>query len=156
MNEEKEKVKLRKKLYKDLPLAGISLNEFEKPSADYFTNLRRFCISIGVISPGESRVAIVYILDILLRAKATNPNGLDSLQITKALYNLDVKIVYANILRDVRKLIGIGIIERRGNLFRIKENLPLKELLETFIRPYIIDRIIKRVLEYADAIDKAT
>ena len=96
----------------------------------------------------------MHIVDILLRAKATDPNGLDSLQITKALYKIDVKIVYANILRDMRKLIAVGIIEKRGNLYRIKENLQLKELLETFIRPYIIDRILKRVLEYADVIDK--
>ncbi len=146
--------RIRKRLYKDKPLAGISLNEFEKPSSDYFTNLRRFCISIGVISPGESRVAIIHILEILLKSKKSRKDGVDSYEIIKELYKTDIKIVYANILRDLRKLIAVGIVERRENRYRIKENMKLKELLETFIKPYIIDRILKRIEEYADSIDQ--
>ncbi len=145
---------IQKRVYKDRPLTGISLNEFEKPGQDYATNLRRFCISIGVISPGESRIAVVKILDILLRAKNKEPDGLDSRQLIKDLHQANVKIVYANILRDLRKLIAIGLVEKRGNRYRIKENLPLKDLLSSFVKPYIIDRILNRVEDYADSIDK--
>ena len=145
--------KVRKKLYRDVPLSGISLNEFERPGADYFTNLRRFCISLGVISPGESRLGIVNILDILLKAKKKDAGGLDSKQIVKELYETDTQIVYANILRDLRKLIAVGIVEKRGNRYRIRENMPLKDILDSFIRPYVIDRIMNRISEYADVID---
>lgn len=154
MEESEERGKIRKRLYKDKPLAGISLNEFEKPGTDYMTNLRRFCISLGVISPGESRVAIVHILDLLLRTKKSNPDGLDSYTLTQELYKKDIKIVYANILRDVRKLISVGVVERRENRYRIKENLRLKELLDSFIKPYIIDRVLNRISEYAERIDE--
>jgi hypothetical protein len=145
--------KIRKRLYKDIPLAGISLSEFERPGNDYFTNLRRFCISIGVISPGESRVGIVHILDVLLKARKGHPHGLDSYSIVKELYKTDVKIVYANILRDVRKLIEVGLVEKRDSKYRIKENLNLNEILNSFIKPYIVDRILKRVSEYAIKLD---
>jgi hypothetical protein len=145
--------KIRKRLYKDMPLAGINLNEFERPGGDYFTNLRRFCISIGVISPGESRVGIVHILDVLLKARKEHPQGLDSYSIVKELYKTDVKIVYANILRDVRKLIAVGLVEKRDTKYRIKENLNLSDILDSFIKPYIVDRILKRISEYAARLD---
>lgn len=154
MEGQEPKEKIRKRLYKDKPLAGISLNEFEKPGSDYMSNLRRFCISLGVISPGESRVAIVHILDLLLKTRKKDPEGLDSYAIIKELYQIDVKIVYANILRDLRKLIAVGIVERRENRYRIKENMGLKELLDTFVKPYIIDKILKRIDEYAEKLDE--
>lgn len=146
--------KIRKRLYKDTPLAGISLSEFERPGSDYFTNLRRFCISIGVISPGESRIGIVHILDVLLKEKERHPEGIDSYALVKELYKTEVKIVYANILRDIRKLIAVGLVEKRDGKYRIKENMHLSEILDSFIKPYIIDRILKRVSEYASKLDE--
>jgi len=154
MEEREAKGKIRKRLYRDKPLAGISLNEFEKPGSDYITNLRRFCISIGVISPGESRIAIVHILDILLKTRKQNPGGLDSYTLIKELYQSDIKIVYANILRDVRKLIAVGIVERIDNKYRIKENMKLKEILDTFIKPYVIEKILNKIGEYAEKIEE--
>jgi hypothetical protein len=146
--------KIKERLFKDRPLSGISLNEFERPTNDYNTNLRRFCISLGLISPGESRIAIVYLLDILLKARKKNPEGLESYELTKELYKRKVKIVYANILRDLRKLIAVGLVEKRNNLYRIKENLKLNEIISSFIKPYIIDRILSKIEEYAKSIDK--
>ncbi len=151
---EENSSKIRKRLYKDTPLIGISLNEFEKPGSDYFTNLRRFCISIGVISPGESRVGIVHILDILLKARGEDKEGLDSYSIVKELYKIDVKIVYANILRDIRKLIAVGLVEKRDGRYRIKENMGLSEILDSFIKPYIVEKILKRISDYASKLDE--
>ena len=48
----------------------------------------------------------------------------------------------------------MGIVEKRGNRYRIRENMPLKDILDSFIRPYVIDRIINRISEYADVIDR--
>ncbi len=149
--EQEEKVRTR--LFKDKPLAVIELSEFEKPGTDRFTNLRRFCISLGLISPGESRIAIVHILDILLKARKSNPNGLDSYAIVKELYQHDVKIVYANILRDLRKLVRVGLVEKINGGYRVKENGNLEDILRNFIKPYIIERILNRIVEYAHSIE---
>ncbi len=142
-----------KKLFKDKPLSKISLSEFEKPGSDYFTNLRRFCISLGLVNPGESRVAVVYILDLLLKLRYKKKEGVDSYEIMKYLYSKNVKIVYANVLRDLRKLINIGLVEKINTNYRIKENMKLTELMDEFIKPYIIDRILKKIYLYAEAID---
>ncbi len=153
--QEKEPKRIKERLFKDKPLSEISLKEFERPTNDYMTNLRRFCISLGVISPGESRVAIVHILDVLIKARSKKQKSLDSYEIVKELYRRNIKIVYANVLRDVRKLISIGLVEKRENRYRIRENLPLHEILKTYIKPYIVDKIFNRITEYAESIDKS-
>ncbi len=93
-------------------------------------------------------------MDILLRARNRVPEGLDSYEVVKELYQTDIKIVYANVLRDLRKLMAIGLVERIDNRYRIKENLKLKELLGSFIKPYIIERILNRIGEYAEKLDE--
>jgi hypothetical protein len=145
---------IKSKLYRDKPLISVTLSEFEKPGPDYLTNLRRFCIAIGVINSGESRIAIVHIVDLLLKARKTSPAGLDSYAITEGLYKTGVKIVYANILRDLRKLITVGLVEKIDGKYRIRENMSISEILASFIKPYIIDKILNRLQEYAVAIDK--
>jgi Fe2+ or Zn2+ uptake regulation protein len=146
--------KITERLYKDRPLSGISLNEFERPTNDYNTNIRRLCISLGLVRPGESRIAIVYILDILLKARKKRPNGMDSYEIIKELYKKKVRIVYANILRDLRKLISVGIVERRNSFYRVRENMKLDEIMTSFVKPYIIDRTLSKIEEYAKAVEK--
>ena len=152
--DKKEGKKIREILYKDEPLSGISLNEFERPTNDYNTNIRRLCISLGLIRPGESRIAIVHILDMLLKARKKNPDGFDSYDIIKGLYKKKIKIVYANVLRDLRKLISVGIVEKRNNMYRIRENMKLNEIITSFIKPYIIDRTLSKIEEYAKAVEK--
>ncbi len=151
--ENKENKKIKERLYRDKPLMNISLNEFERPTNDYNTNLRRLCISLGLVSSGESRIAVVYILDILLKARKKRPNGIDSYEISKELYKKRTRIVYANILRDLRKLMAVGIVEKRDGLYRIKENMRLNEVISSFVKPYIIDRTLNRIEEYANAIE---
>ncbi len=150
----KENKKIKERLYRDRPLSGISLNEFEKPTNDYNTNIRRLCISLGLVRPGESRIAVVYILDILLKARKKRPSGIDSYEIVKELYKKKVRIVYANILRDLRKLISIGIVEKRNNLYRVRENMRLNEIIAEFVKPYIIDRTLGKIEEYAKAVER--
>lgn len=150
----KENRKIREKLYRDKPLSGISLNEFEKPTNDYNTNIRRLCISLGLVRPGESRIAIVYILDILLKSRKKKPDGIDSYEIIKELYRKKVRIVYANILRDMRKLMAVGLVEKRNTMYRIRENMKLNEIISGFVKPYIIDRTIGKIEEYAKAVER--
>ncbi len=48
--EKKQEERIKQRLYVDRPLSSIDLKEFEKPGPDYHTNLRRLCISLGLIS----------------------------------------------------------------------------------------------------------
>lgn len=135
----------------DKPLFSIELNEFEKPTGDYKVDLRRFAISLGLLRPGDKRTAIVEILDILLQERKNKPEGLNSVEITSKIYERGISIVYANILRDLRKLINLGIVENINKRYRIKENLSLQEILDKYVKPYVIDRIYSKIKEYATA-----
>jgi hypothetical protein len=149
----KENKKIRERLFRDRPLSGISLNEFERPTNDYNTNLRDFDF-IRAYKLWRKQNSDSILADILLKARKKRPDGLDSYEIIKELYKRKVKIVYANILRDLRKLIAVGLVEKRNSFYRIKENMKLNEIISSFIKPYIIDRMLSKIEEYAKSIDK--
>ncbi len=136
------------------PLFSIELNEFEKPTGNYEIDLKRLAISLGLMRPGDSREAIVSLLDILLKSRKEKPEGLTSVEITAKLYERQKTIVYANILRDLRKMIALGLVEKIDNKYRIKENMSLQEIFSKIIRPYIIDRVLSKINEYAEAVEK--
>src|SRR3989344_5771047 len=65
----------QKTISKDIPLAEITLRRYEKP-----TNLsdrelvRKLCLSVGLLQPGDSRDVIVDIFNILIKAKKERKN----------------------------------------------------------------------------------
>lgn len=135
------------------PLFSIELNEFEKPTGNYEIDLKRLAISLGLMRPGDSREAIVSILDILLKARKEKPEGLTSVEITARLYERNKTIVYANILRDLRKMIAVGLVEKINNKYRIRENMSLPELFNKVIKPFVIERVLTKISEYTEAVE---
>jgi len=58
------------KISKDTPLSEITLRRYEKPSKLSERELvRKICLSIGLLQPGDSRDVIVDILHVLLKSK---------------------------------------------------------------------------------------
>ena len=59
-----------KTIAKDTPLAEITLRRYEKPSNLKGRDLvRKLCLSIGLLQPGDSRDVVVDVLSVLLNAK---------------------------------------------------------------------------------------
>ncbi len=134
-------------VFKEKPLNNIILRRFEKPSENFNENLRRFCISIGLLQPGDSRDIIVDILKIFLNAKKEK----------KLLSIEDIKIEKKgcsspNLRRQVRRLVDAGIVERIEGKYRIKEFMDLKEIIDEMVK-YQIEPTIERIKEYAAKID---
>ena len=60
----------KKTIAKDIPLAEITLRRYEKPAELTERELvRKLCLSLGLLQPGDSRDIIVDILHTLLSAK---------------------------------------------------------------------------------------
>ena len=57
------------KISRDTPLAEITLRRYEKPTVNDRELVRKFCLSIGLLQPGDSRDVIVDVLYVLLKAK---------------------------------------------------------------------------------------
>ena len=70
---------MSKTISKDIPLAEITLRRYEKPyNLQKRELIRKLCLSIGLLQPGDSRDIIVDIFHVLIQTK--KPIDLDDLQ----------------------------------------------------------------------------
>ncbi|MBD3164537.1 hypothetical protein GF323_05005 [Candidatus Woesearchaeota archaeon] len=146
---------------KDTSLSEITLRRYEKPgSLSERALVRKLCLSLGILQPGDSRDIVVDILDILIR-ESKNKNLVSAGEIEKKLvssrkkHNLSASgTASSNIRRQLRRLRDIFLVEKIKNKYRITEFYSLKELFEEKIMKYLVNSIQERIYEYCDAIDK--
>ena len=136
-------------VFKEKPIFGICLRRFEKPGNNLEENIRKFCISIGLLQPGDSRDIIVDILKILLNKK--KKREYTSVEELNQLTNKKGKTL-PNIRRQIRRLIEVGIVEKTSQGYRIREFMNLKELIDELLE-YRIKPTIERIKEYGEKID---
>jgi len=146
---------------RETPLSEITLRKYEKP---YEMNKRelvkKVCLSLGLLQPGDSRDIAVDILLVLLDAKKEKKE-LDSDMIrelsikSREKANLELKgIAESNIRRQLKKLRDLFIIEKQNNLYKITEFSNLNELFEKKIENFYLPEILDRVKEYLNALEK--
>jgi len=142
---------------KDIPLAEITLRKYEKPyDLDKRELVKKLCLSVGLLQPGDSRDVIV---DVLLALISTD-DVLDSKQIEdnviniRKSYNLKLKgIASSNIRRQIKRLKDLFLVESMNNKYRISENDSLINIFEEKIEKFYIKSIIDRVKEYLRALN---
>ncbi len=167
----------RKTIAKEEALAEITLRRYEKPKSptlsesvdgknserkDYGKEerelVRKLCLSIGLLQPGDSRDVVVDVLQVLLDAKKKKEH-LNSEQIRESViglrkkHNLEVKgVASSNIRRQLKRLKDVFIAESVNNNYRITEFEDLDVLFEKKIEKYYLQNILERVREYFKAI----
>jgi hypothetical protein len=142
----------------DTSLAEITLRKYEKPENLKERDLvRKLCLSVGLLQPGDSRDIIVDILYIILK----NKEPLSSFDIEREVieYRKNNKlplqgIASSNIRRQLLRLREIFILEKVKNSYRINENSKLTEIFNDKIEKYYLNSIVERVKEYMSEIDK--
>jgi hypothetical protein len=147
-----------KKISKDTPIGEITLRKYEMPDNLSERDLvRKICLSLGLLQPGDSRDVIVDVLLVLLRSRrALNSKKIEELVIAerkKRKLPL-LGIASSNIRRQLLRLRDIFIIEKVKNDYRIKERAKLTVIFHENIEKYFLDSIVKRVKEYLEAADK--
>ena len=146
------------KISKDTPLSEITLRRYEKPSKLSERELvRKICLSIGLLQPGDSRDVIVDILHVLLKAKKQK-KPLDSKEIEKEVIEIRKKqklpllgIASSNIRRQLKRLKDLFLIECIANRYRITEFEDLHVIFEEKIEKYYLKSITDRVKSYFEA-----
>ncbi|HIH31995.1 TPA: hypothetical protein HA235_04780 [Candidatus Woesearchaeota archaeon] len=141
----------------DTPLAEISLRKYEKPENLKDRDLvRKLCLSVGLLQPGDSRDIIVDILYVVLKAK----EPLTSMDIENNVIefrkhnNLPLQgIASSNIRRQLLRLRDIFLVEKLKNSYRINENSKLFELFVEKIEKYYLNSIVERVKDYINEAD---
>lgn len=143
-----------RKSFHDLPVFEFTIRKFEKPSGDFKDLLRKFCISIGLLQPGDSRDVIVPLLGLFIKA-GKDKKYLPVEKVYKYLINnKDSGVSQSNIRRHLLRLKDLDLIEKTPNGYRVREWLTLKELLTDVIK-FKVEPTIKRVMEYAKLIDES-
>lgn len=150
---------MAKTISKDTPLAEITLRRYEKPSNLQGRDLvRKICLSLGVLQPGDSRDVIVDILDVLIK-ESKHGNMLNSEEIEKRVIesrkmkNLSLLgTASSNIRRQIRRLREIFLVEKIDNKYRITEFSDLKEIFDEKIMKYYVASISERIYEYLEKV----
>src|SRR3989338_8057744 len=151
----------QKTISKDNPLAEITLRRYEKP-----TNLndreliRKLCLSIGLLQPGDSRDVIVDVLNVLIKAKKEQKNLTSdeaTILVIDERKNLKLPmlgIAPSNIRKQLKRLKDSLLVEKRLNAYRITEHNNLNEIFEERIEKILLPSINARIKEYLKKIDE--
>jgi len=143
------------KVSKNIPLAEITLRRYERPyNMPKRELIKKLCLSVGLLQPGDSRDVIVDVLQVLLDNKEMN-----SREIEKEVINLRKKqklalvgIAGSNIRRQLKRLKDLYLVENNENIYRISENDKLINIFEEKIENFYLKSIVSRVKEYFKAI----
>ena len=151
----------QKTISKDIPLAEITLRRYEKPANLSDRELiRKLCLSVWLLQPGDSRDVIVDIFHILIRAKREQKNltsdEICSLVIEerKKLKLQMLGIASSNIRRQIKRLKDSLLVEKRLNAYRIAEHSHLVEIFEEKIEKFLLPSITSRIKEYLRKIEE--
>ena len=148
---------MAKTISRDVPLSELTLRRYEKPGQLEKRELvRKLCLSLGMLQPGDSRDVVVDIFRVLLDAsrekKLISEEQIEALVKEKRKNTLGT--APSNIRRQLRRLREIGMVEKVKNMYRITEFFSLRELVEEKIAKIHLPSILERIKEYCDALEK--
>ncbi|MDO8655634.1 MAG: hypothetical protein Q7K45_00210 [Nanoarchaeota archaeon] len=148
------------KISRDTPLAEITLRRYEKPATTERELVRKFCLSVGLLQPGDSRDVVVDVLHVLLKAKQYR-NELHSEEIKNQVIEERKRqklpllgIASSNVRRQLKRIKDLHLIESNANLYRITEFSTVSELFEEKVEQFILKSVMSRVKEYVKRIDE--
>ncbi len=146
------------KISVDVPLAELTLRKYEKPSGESKRDLvRKLCLSLGLLQPGDSRDVVVDVLHVMLdaREELTSTDVEERVVQKRQDAGLELLgIAPSNIRRQLLRLRDLFIVEKVKNNYRIRENTTVSAIFEENIERYYLASILSRVKEYAAEIDR--
>ena len=146
----------KKTISRDVPLAELTLRRYEKPYKMGKRELmKKLCLSVGLLQPGDSRDVIVDILYVMYNSK----KSLGSEEIRTLVINnrkkskLELRgVASSNVRRQLKRLRDLFLVEKIKNDYRIAENEKLLRIFEEKIEKYYLNSIVDRVKEYFEAV----
>ena len=148
---------MAKLISRDTALAEITLRKYEKPQGIQGRELvRKLCLSLGLLQPGDSRDVVVDVLQVMLEnKKEMTSTEIERLTMdNREKYKLQMLgVAPSNIRRQILRLRDLFIVEKIGNNYRINENAKLSELFREKLEKYYLDSILSRVKEYVAEVD---
>ena len=148
------------KISRDTPLAELTLRRYEKPTMSSRELVRKFCLSMGLLQPGDSRDVVVDVLHVLMKARQRKEE-LHSEEVKNMVMesrkesNLPMLgIASSNIRRQLKRLKDLHLIETNANLYRITEWNNLSEIFREKIEGFLLKTVMSRVKDYLVKMDE--
>ncbi|MEK6811034.1 MAG: hypothetical protein AABX96_00835, partial [Nanoarchaeota archaeon] len=140
---------------RDVPLHEITLRKYEKPyDSSKREVIRKICLSIGLLQPGDSRDIVVDILLALEEARK-DKKELTSFEVRDIVTRMRQEnslegkgIAESNIRRQLKRLRDLMIVDKKNNMYRVSEFASLHDLFEQKIEKFLIPQTIGRIKEY--------
>ena len=138
-------MKKKQTVSRDIPLSEITLRRYERPyNMSRRELVRKLCLSVGLLQPGDSRDVVVDILSVLLNSK----KEMSSDEIKKKTVILRKKnklglkgIADSNIRRQLKRLRTLFLVEKVKNNYRIHEQDELCNIFEERIEKFYLKNI---------------
>ena len=151
---------MARKVSTDSPIAEITLRKYEKPyDLSKRDLIKKLCLSLGLLQPGDSRDVIIDVLYSLLEAKTQN-KMLSSEEVKgwvisyREQEKLEMQgIASSNIRRQIKRLRDMFLVEKVANRYRISENMKLSEIFSEKIKDSFVPSLIGRIEEYLKVLD---
>lgn len=142
-------------MVRDIPLGEITLRKYEKPyDSSHRELVKKVCLSLGMLQPGDSRDIIVDIVLVLEEARKKK-EWLSSFTIRDKVAELRKEnslenkgLAESNIRRQLKRLRDAMLVDKRENKYCLSEFAPLSEIFETKIEKFLIPQMIERIKEY--------
>ena len=143
---------------KHKPLAEVTLRKYERPiRLEGRELIRKFCLSLGLLQPGDSRDVVIDVFSALLDAK----EPLSQLEIVERVKSVRLKhdlglsgSKASNVRRQVRRLKESLLIEKTGSKYSLPSLTPLHEVFSEHFEKLYVPAIVSRVKEYCEAVEK--
>lgn len=141
--------------FSETPLMEITLRRYESPhNLSKRDTLKKICLSLGLLQPGDSRDIIVDILLVLEIAKK-DKKELSAVEIKDQLLEIRKKnelnlagTADSNIRRQLKRLRDLFLVEKVRNNYRILEFMSIEDIFENKIKKIILDAVLTRNKEY--------
>jgi hypothetical protein len=148
-------------MVKDEPLNEITLRRYEKPyQTDKRELVKKICLSLGLLQPGDSRDIIVDILYVLIEAgkkkeKLSSDDIKAKAEGLRKEKGLELKgVAESNIRRQLKKLRDLMIVDKKENLYNLVEFETLNSIFESKIEKFLISQATERIKEYLKAVEQ--
>jgi hypothetical protein len=147
-------------MVKEVPLSEITLRKYERPYDSSKRELvRKICLSLGLLQPGDSRDVVVDILLALEDARKTRKE-LSSVEIGERVSKIrkensldDRGLAESNVRRQLKRLRDLMLVDKKSNLYRLSEFEPLNTIFEEKIEQFLIPQTIDRIKEYLEKLE---
>ncbi|MBI2664377.1 hypothetical protein HYX10_03475 [Candidatus Woesearchaeota archaeon] len=148
------------KVVAEQPLAEIILRKYELPDHIKERELvKKLCLSLGLLQPGDSRDVVVDVLHVLLknrkRRKLLTVSEIEKKVVqNRKLHKVAMLgIASSNIRRQIKRLRNMLIVEKIRTGYRISEFMPMQQLFAEKIQGLMLPNIVQRINGYLQRAD---